>query len=72
VAWQAPALPAGPRPEYPAVAPPAAAVAGAVTFAAVETGIESGAGVWGYLFLTLAAGRQPRGLLAAIPVRSSR
>ena len=29
---------------------------GAVTFAAVETGIESGAGIWGYLFLTAGRG----------------
>jgi len=52
--WQAPASPADPRPASPAA--PAAAVVGAATFAAVETGIESGAGVWGYLFLTAGRG----------------
>jgi hypothetical protein len=31
---------------------PPASVAGALAFTAVETGIESGAGIWGYLFLT--------------------
>ena len=32
--------------------PPGPAVVGTVIFTAVETGIESGAGVWGYIFLT--------------------
>jgi fucose permease len=37
--------------------PPAtAAVVSALTFAAVETGIESGAGIWGYVFLTAGRG----------------
>jgi fucose permease len=36
--------------------PPAAA---ALTFAAVETGIESGAGIWGYVFLTAGRGLAP-------------
>ena len=39
-------------------APPTAAF-GALTFTAVETGIESGAGVWGYLFLTAGRGLPP-------------
>lgn len=59
--WEVPASlppPVGP-PEPPAPRP--AAALGALTFTAVETGIESGAGIWGYLFLT--AGR---GLLPAV------
>ncbi|MGI8449032.1 MAG: hypothetical protein ACR2MP_18005 [Streptosporangiaceae bacterium] len=32
--------------------PPAAMLLSALTCAAVETGIESGAGIWGYVFLT--------------------
>ena len=48
------ALPAATQPA--ATAPRAAAVVGAATFAAVETGIESGAGIWGYLFLTAGRG----------------
>ena len=36
--------------------PRAAAYLGALTFAAVETGIESAAGIWGYLFLTAGRG----------------
>jgi len=31
-------------------------VLSALTFAAVETGIESGAGIWGYVFLTAGRG----------------
>ena len=54
--WQASAPPADPRPAEEAAVPAAATVVGAVTFAAVETGIESGAGVWGYLFLTAGRG----------------
>jgi len=42
--WRAPASAPGPRPESPAARP--AAALGALTFTAVETGIESGAGVW--------------------------
>jgi len=38
--------------------PPAAAL-GALTFTAVETGIESGVGIWGYLFLTAGRGLPP-------------
>jgi predicted MFS family arabinose efflux permease len=44
-------------------APPARRPAGALaalTFTAVETGIESGAGVWGYLFLTSGRACRPR------------
>ena len=50
--WPAPGRPADPHPP----GPPTAAVASALTFAAVETGIESGAGIWGYLFLTAGRG----------------
>src|SRR5690348_3330208 len=52
--WRVPAP--GPRPARPAAdtAAPGAAL-GALSFTAVETGIESAAGIWGYLFLT--AGR---------------
>lgn len=35
---------------------PSAAILGALTFTAVETGLESGAGIWGYLFLTAGRG----------------
>jgi fucose permease len=35
---------------------PAGIVLGALIFAAVETGIESGAGIWGYVFLTSGRG----------------
>jgi fucose permease len=48
-----PASAPGPRPAAPPAhtASPGAALE-ALSFTAVETGIESGAGVWGYLFLT--------------------
>jgi MFS family permease len=36
--------------------PPAKAVFSALIFSAVETGIESGAGIWGYVFLTFGRG----------------
>jgi fucose permease len=62
--WQAPAPPPEPRPVSPPVLP--AAAVGALTFAAVETGIESGAGIWGYLFLT--AGRGLPGAAAGVAV----
>jgi fucose permease len=52
--WQVPGPAPDPRPAR-ASAPPAS-VAGALTFTAVETGIESGAGIWGYLFLTAGRG----------------
>ena len=39
-------------------ASPGAAI-GALSFTAVETGIESGAGIWGYLFLTTGRGLPP-------------
>jgi fucose permease len=45
---------------------PAAMLVAALTFAAVETGIESGAGLWGYLFLT--AGRGLSGPAAGLAV----
>jgi fucose permease len=51
--WRVPASGPGPRPARPpAYAGSAGAALGALSFTAVETGIESGAGVWGYLFLT--------------------
>jgi fucose permease len=51
--WRVPASGPGPGPARPPArtASPGAAL-GALSFTAVETGIESGAGVWGYLFLT--------------------
>jgi fucose permease len=55
--WDVPASAPDPRPVSPPV-PPASAL-GAVTFTAVETGIESGAGIWGYLFLTAGRGLPP-------------
>ena len=36
--------------------PPKAAVFNALIFSAVETGVESGAGIWGYVFLTSGRG----------------
>ncbi len=62
--WQAPA----PPPAADPLRPPArtAAVVSSLTFAAVETGIESGAGIWGYLFLT--AGRGLPGAAAGVAV----
>jgi MFS family permease len=55
--WEVPASAPDPRPaSLPA---PRASVVGALTFTAVETGIESGAGIWGYLFLTAGRGLPP-------------
>jgi fucose permease len=61
--WQAPsrpaARPAARRADENRTArgqPSTAAAVVALTFAAVETGIESGAGIWGYLFLTAGRG----------------
>ena len=58
-AWPAPPAVAPParRPAKPAQRPgsrkaPTMAALGALVFIAVETGLESGAGIWGYLFLT--------------------
>jgi MFS family permease len=60
-----PSRPASPKPDEGASGlrdrarpgqPPAALVLSALTFAAVETGIESGAGIWGYAFLTAGRG----------------
>lgn len=42
--------------EAPAHSPPLASVLGVLTFTAVETGIESGVGIWGYVFLTAGRG----------------
>ena len=55
--WDVPASAPDSRPVSPP-APPASAL-GALTFTAVETGIESGAGIWGYLFLTAGRGLPP-------------
>jgi fucose permease len=55
--WRAPASAPDPRLDRPPA--PRAAALGALTFTAVETGIESGAGIWGYLFLTAGRGLPP-------------
>lgn len=55
--WRVPASALDPRPERPPAS--RAAALGALTFTAVETGIESGAGIWGYLFLTAGRGLPP-------------
>lgn len=52
--WQATEPSADPSPASPASS--GSAVVSALTFAAVETGIESGAGIWGYVFLTAGRG----------------
>jgi fucose permease len=52
--WQAGPRPAAPQAE--GVPAKAVAVVCVLTFTAVETGIESGAGIWGYLFLTAGRG----------------
>jgi fucose permease len=52
--WRPPASAPRPYPQSPPVPP--ASLAGALAFTAVETGIESGAGIWGYLFLTSGRG----------------
>jgi fucose permease len=60
-----------PRPEMDPARPAAsrasrAVAAGTLTFAAVETGVESAAGIWGYLYLT--AGRGLPGPAAGVAV----
>jgi fucose permease len=55
--WEVQASAPDPRPASPPA--PRASVVGALTFTAVETGIESGAGIWGYLFLTAGRGLPP-------------
>jgi fucose permease len=55
--WEVPASAPDPRPASPQAPRPSAL--GALTFTAVETGIESGAGIWGYLFLTAGRGLPP-------------
>jgi hypothetical protein len=57
--WLPSASPPEPAPARPA-APRAVAAAGALTFAAVETGVESAAGIWGYLYLTAGRGAASR------------
>jgi fucose permease len=74
-AWAAPrpaAAPA-PRPAEPARPPgnrrpPTMAALGALTFVAVESGIESGAGIWGYVFLTQGRGLPHAAAGAALSV----
>ena len=46
-------------PDLRPASPPPASALGALTFTAAETGIESGAGIWGYLFLTAGRGLPP-------------
>ena len=55
--WEVPASAPEPRPVSPPA--PRAPGLGALTFTAVETGIESSAGIWGYLFLTAGRGLPP-------------
>ena len=55
--WEVPASAPEPRPVSPPA--PRASALGALTFTAVETGIESSAGIWGYLFLTAGRGLPP-------------
>ena len=52
--WRSPVSGPARAPESPPGPP--ASVAGALAFTAVETGIEAGAGLWGYLFLTAGRG----------------
>jgi fucose permease len=55
-----PAGPAGPEEAAaPAARRPVPAILVAAAFAAVECGIESGAGVWGYVYLTAGRGLSP-------------
>jgi fucose permease len=58
-AWASPPcpdLPPAPSPAPPGRKPPAMAVIGSLAFIAVETGVESGAGIWGFVFLTQGCG----------------
>lgn len=54
--WETLARPARPVADGRQRRAPMAVVAGGLTFVAVETGIESGAGIWGYVFLTAGRG----------------
>jgi fucose permease len=54
-----PELPGPEEPAAPAARRPVLAVLVAAAFAAVECGIESGAGVWGYVYLTAGRGLAP-------------
>ena len=56
--WRVPAPGPGPARPPAYTTSPGAAI-GALTFTAVETGIESAAGIWGYLFLTAGRGLPP-------------
>jgi fucose permease len=68
-AWREPQVPppvtVGPPPREPESRPSTAGrpawvrVLGGLAFAAIETGIESGAGIWGYVFLTSGRGLGP-------------
>jgi fucose permease len=62
--WRPPASASASDPASPPARP--ASVAGALTFTAVETGIESGAGIWGFLFLTAGRGLTPAGAGVAV------
>jgi fucose permease len=64
--WSPSASPPGRVPAGPAAPRATVAVVGALTFAAVETGVESAAGIWGYLYLT--AGRGLPGAVAGVAV----
>jgi fucose permease len=64
--WPSSASPPGPVPAGPPAPRAKLAVVGALTFAAVETGVESAAGIWGYLYLT--AGRGLPGAAAGVAV----
>jgi fucose permease len=64
--WRVPASASGPGPAAlpthtaaPTHAAAPGAALGALSFTAVETGIESAAGIWGYLFLTAGRGLPP-------------
>ena len=58
--WRQPAPPPEPAPPAePAARRPVLSVLVAAAFAAVECGIESGAGVWGYVYLTAGRGLSP-------------
>jgi fucose permease len=55
--WEGPTSVPEPRPSGPPAS--RASALGTLTFTAVETGIESGAGIWGYMFLTAGRGLPP-------------
>lgn len=76
-AWIRPAPPADPVPHQVGGTPErvaangrrprtTAVVLGSLAFTAIETGIESGAGIWGYVFLTQGRGLSPATAGAAV------